>query len=273
MNKYTTFFEDIIKILAALSLILLICGYVDVKTYYGYFGINISGYISSSEILTASLDNLKIVIISLLIQLFIWLSFFNYLFNYTVEDVNLYWQNKAKPKEYAQQLSMVRLFESKRMKIFVFLIILLLALSIVIKLIFPKSIFAIQLSLFMGITLWIFMCIYLAFFTVTKPMWDKLKKQKRYDPKLLISFIVFIPILVITIWVKNIAFVANNIRKYGNSERIELRLQNDSVISTNDSVRYLGRTENYVFFWNKNTWTSKIYPSGQVKEITNFKQK
>ena len=271
MKKYTALFEDILKVFASLSILLIICGYIDIKTYYNYFGINISRYISSSEIIMASLDNLLIVFLLILIQLIIWLSFFNYLFDYTQEDINKYWGNKRRPV--IDDHSIRRLFQSKRMKIFTLVILLLVVLSTLAKSFFLYNVLLAQFSLFIGITFFIFFFLYLGFFTLTKHLWDRIKDQKSYNPKLFISFLIFFPILAITVWVKNDFFVAKNVYRYGNKENIELLLENDLVVGANDSIRYLGRTDNYFFYWNKKNGDSKIYPLSQVKEIHNYYSK
>lgn len=273
MNKYTTFFEDLLKIFASFSLILLMAGYFDLKTYYNYFGINISSYVNASEILMASLDNLSIVIFSLTIQFIIWLSFFKYLFDYTEEDINMYWEGKRKPKEYSDDLTIIRFLGNKKIRIFILIQFIVFIIALIFKNIFPHSRFLLQFGLFVFINLWIFMWIYMAWIQSTRIFYNIFKRQENYSPKLLISFVVFVPTLLFTIWVKNAMFVGNHLRKYGNKEKIEMILQNDSIISTNDSIRYLGKTGNYIFFWNKNTWTSTIYSSGQVKEIINYKKK
>ena len=273
MKKYTTFFEGLLKILASFSLILLIAGYIDLKTYYNYFGINISSYISASEILMASLDNLTIVIFSLSIQLIIWLSFFKYLFDYSKDDVAKYWEGKVQPKEYSDDLTIIRFFGSKKIKIFVLILFLMTGVVGVLKIILPHSRFTLQLGLFLAINFWIFICLYMGWIQATRIFFNIFRKQKNYNPKLIVSFVVFLPTLLFTIWVKNVMFLGNQLRRYGNKEKIEMVLQNDSIISTNDSIRYLGKTSDYIFFWNKNTWTSTIYSSGQVKKIINYKRK
>ena len=71
MNKYVTFFEDILKILGAISIHIFSCRYIDIKAYYGCFVINISAYLSSLEILMSFFNNLLIVFVSLVILLFV----------------------------------------------------------------------------------------------------------------------------------------------------------------------------------------------------------
>lgn len=87
MKKITNLFDDVLKILALFTFILLITGFIHLKTHYGFFGVNISQYISTSEILIVSVDNILIVLFFVIIQLPIWLIFFNYLFTCTEEDV------------------------------------------------------------------------------------------------------------------------------------------------------------------------------------------
>lgn len=273
MKKYTTFFEDLIKVFASISLILVIAGYLDLKSYYSYFGINISPYLNASEILISSLDNLTIVVISLIIQLLIWLSFFKYLFEFTEDDINKYWVGKVRPKESSNDLTIIRFLGNKRIKVFTLMLLSVFVVSIILKLIFPKNDFILQLGLFLSINIWLFMLIYMGWLPLTRVLIKIAKNQEHYSPRLIVSVIVFLPTFLIAIWIKNAMFLGNRVRKHGNKEKIELVLQNNIRVSTNDSIRYIGRTENYIFFWNKNSWASTIYPSSEVKEIINFKQK
>lgn len=267
MNKYTRFFEDLLKVLAAISLILLIAAYIDLKTYYRFFGINISNYISTSEIIISSIDNLALVLFSLLLQLLLWLFFFDHLFDYTEKDVDEHFKGKLRPAViFDNDLSMERFIKSKKIRLIIISLLILTAISITTKNIFPKSVFATEFSPFVILNFWIFTSLYLIFLPITRFLWKVSKKQEEYHPKMLVSFIVFLSIFMGTIWIKS-HFEANRIRKYGNSENVEIILKDSLKIFPNDSIRYIGKTENYIFFWNKKTWTSTIYPVGDIKQI------
>ena len=57
------------------------------------------------------------------------------------------------------------------------------------------------------------------------------------------------------------------IRDHGNPETIELHLSEMVVIKPTDTLRYVGLTENYIFFWNKITKQNFIYPKSEIKLI------
>jgi hypothetical protein len=62
MKKTASFLDDFLKISAASTLLLIIAGFVELKSYYSKFGIAINDYVSTSEILLFSLDRLLLVI-------------------------------------------------------------------------------------------------------------------------------------------------------------------------------------------------------------------
>jgi hypothetical protein len=51
------------------------------------------------------------------------------------------------------------------------------------------------------------------------------------------------------------------------SLRMELK-GDGKTITTNDTLRYVGKTRNYIFLWNKNTKASTIYPIEQFERIS-----
>ena len=61
--------------------------------------------------------------------------------------------------------------------------------------------------------------------------------------------------------------LATDITSKHTNERIELiRSEQDKVI-TDDNVRYLGKTRNYIFLWNKKSRNAEVYKAEQFNEI------
>src|SRR5688572_11517488 len=98
MNKTVSFFEDVLKILGGSYIILTLIGFFDLKNYYNKFGISINEYISASEILIISMDKIGLVLIVIIIQLIIWLTLFDFLFNW--EKDKLMSDGKRRPIEH-----------------------------------------------------------------------------------------------------------------------------------------------------------------------------
>lgn len=55
--------------------------------------------------------------------------------------------------------------------------------------------------------------------------------------------------------------------KKGKYKGTIINLNDSTNIITSDSVVFVGKTENYVFFYNLNSKTSEIYPTSEVKKI------
>lgn len=267
MKKITSFFEDVVKLTALFSILLLISGYIDLKTHYGYFGVNISQYIAPSEILLTSIDNIFIVIVFLLIQIVIWLLFFDYLFTYTDEDILKQWKAGEKRPTLFDDETSRRFFRNKKLLVLLLVFWGAFMLVTLVTSVLPYR-FLSKISIFIFINCWIVMCIYLGGLHLSRKLWTLFNTRKIYHPKVLVAFFVFLPILLLSVWL-NSNLSANHLRKYGNQSKLVFLLENNIQISTNDSIRYIGRTQNYLFFWNRKNWQTTIYPSDQIKQVIN----
>ena len=263
MRKATNFFDDILKIFAVSSVLLIIIGFLNLRIYFGRFGININNYTSTSEIILSSVDKLLFVLFIMFFQISIWLYFFDYLFAYSLKKTVKDGEQIAL-KKYDETIS--RFVTNKSLMIFFVVLGCGSIISIILRSIFPSFYFFKILEEFFTTNFWMAGCFYFFFLQATRKLWEILKKNEDYNAKVITTFIIFLAVIITTIWWTNY-LQFNKVRKYGNNERLEIILNDSLSIKPTDTIRYVGRTENYVFFWNKITHQTDIYPAGEIKKI------
>ena len=264
MRKTISFFDDFLKISAVSTLLLFIAGFVELKSYYSKFGISINEYITTSEVLFFSFDRLALVIFSLLIQMVIWLYLFNYLFDYDLEESIK--DGERRPKLYHDE-TIHRFFKNKLVRLFWIILIIGTIVTLTFNSIFPQDSFWTFTKDFFFINYWIAICIYLAWLQTTRKIWEGIKKNSEYNGKVILTILIFFTVFVTTLWVRN-SFQFNRIRKYGNEKAIQITLNDKTIISQNDTIKFVGKTENYFFYWNKSKRQATAYPASEVTEIT-----
>lgn len=110
------------------------------------------------------------------------------------------------------------------------------------------------------------MCIYLAWLQPTRKLWETLKANKEYNGKVILSLLIFFSVCITTLWVKN-SFQFNRIRKFGNNKWVEIILDDKTKVTQTDTVRFVGKTEKYYFYWNKISKETIAYPSSEVVNV------
>lgn len=272
MKKITTFLDDFLKMLAVFTVLLIITGYVDLKTHYDFFGINISNYISTSEILLFSIDHITAVLLFIFLQLIIWLIFFDYLFDYTDEDIRKGWRmGERRPKlQFDHDEAIRRFFRNKKLTALIFIIFALMVLTPIVQFLIPYNKTISQISIYILVNTFVILILYTIGIQLSRKLWLISKKQKVYHSKLLVSFVIFFPVLIFSTWL-NSNLSANHLRKYGNNSNIEITLQDYTKISSNDSIRYIGSTGSYHFFWTPTNLETIAYPTSQIKKIIRLK--
>jgi len=263
MRKTITFFDDFLKICAVSTLLLVIAGFIELTTYYSKFGVRISEFISTSEILLASFDRLGLVVFSLLIQMLLWLYLFNNLFDYNLQESLK--DGERRPLKYHDE-TIHRFVKNKTIRIFFGLLFIAVIVTLVFYSINPQSAFWIFTKDLVLINYWIAMCLYLAWLQSTRKLWEIMKTNKEYNGKVILTILVFFTIFIATLWVKN-SFQFNQIRKYGNPKPLQITLKDKTIIRQTDTIRFVGRTEKYFFYWDKITQQTNAYPLSEVIAI------
>jgi len=233
---------------------------LDQKFYYSRFGISINYYINAAEILLSSIDKLALVLFSLLIQIVIWLYLFKYLFEYDLtESIS---DGVRRPQKYHDE-TIHRSFRSKTLRTYGLILFGGLVIVTVFYSFYPSNRYWQFLRDCFFINTWIGMSLYMGWINGARSLWEYFR-TKEFDAKAATTFIVFSSTLILALWVNN-AFHFLRIRKYGNPNKIEIVLNDNSRIFQTDTIRYIGRTEEYVFYWNKITGQATIYPQGENK--------
>lgn len=263
MKKTASFLDDFLKITATSTFLLIVVGFVELKTYYSKFGIAINDYISTSEILLSSIDRLSLVIFSLLIQMIFWYSLFNYLFDYDLsESVK---DGERRPLKYHDE-TIHRFVKNKTVRFFWIILVSGTIITVIFSTLNSQSNFWTSLKDFFLINYWIGMCIYLAWLQPTRKIWESLKNNKEYNGKVILTLLIFFTVCISTLWVKN-SFQFNRIRKYGNNKSVQIILNDKSKVAQTDTIRFVGQTEKYFFYWNKISRVTTVYPSSEVSNI------
>jgi hypothetical protein len=259
MTRTITFFDHALKISAVVSILLFLVGYIDLKTYYGFFGINISSYLDTSEIVLASIDNLVVTIIASSIQFAFWLFFFNYLFTGDSPLIR-------RPKEYHNEAA-ARFFASKKTIVFTIVMLTTLLIATVLSTIFPNNETVLQIRVFVFASFFIYMGVFMIGVSLTNTLLNFLQKFGNYNPKVIITFLVFIPTILFTVYVKN-GLMYLNIRKFGNNPKHIITFSDKKIIYETDTIIYIGRCNSYIFYWNPKKERNYIFPSSKIDEIT-----
>jgi len=263
MKKNISLYEDILKLSTFATLFLIVVGFIDLKIFYSHFGININNYVLASEIIILSLDNLFAVIIATAIQIYIWHTLFKKIIVKETEE-SLSSEDKSSELIITDRI-LKALLKNRFFKIEAISLIVLLIVFTILRTLFPSVEFLHTIRNFIGLNYILFMFIFLAWFPSTRSVFEILKARQYYNPKLFLIFLIFSTSILASIWAKNM-FTSAEVMKYGNKSKITLILDKETI-SNGDTLRYLGRTDNYFFFWNKITKESIVYPNSEVKEI------
>lgn len=231
------------KIAAVFSIVIVFLGFVNLFFYYKAFNIEIFEYLSVSEVITTSFSFFtSLVIVSIFSSLIVWLI---------LRTSWIYHPQKKVSYNY-----------------FFIISFLFVPLLILIKLIKVENVSVFQiLSLLYEI---LFMSFLFTSVFHTNYM-SSLKDEKVVERKKIASVnsIKWTAIQVVILYFFLILLFKISFIKYKNitTSTSTFFLSNDSMITTNDSIKYLGKTEGYYFLWNKNSKASTIYPASEIKRI------
>jgi hypothetical protein len=139
--------------------------------------------------------------------------------------------------------------------------------TLIFGLLCPGSTFLILVKELFFVNLCITIFVYPFWLVPTRKIWEILKTNKDYNSKIILTIIVFFSVCVMTLWFKNNYFEFNRIRKYGNNQFVEIILNDKSKVSPTDTIRYIGRTEKYFFYWDRISKVKTVYPSNEVSKI------
>ena len=240
--------ENFTKVVTAASIILLGFGYLDHTFYYAMFGISITDYIGVSEILLSSIGNFLFTITVMIVPLVGLAFFLTQIMD--AKNKNIIW------------------YKNKPFAIFVtFFLIIFIVLKVgkYFHYIQPQDIYTTDVfTQMLGL-----MLIYIPGATLFfKLLHDNIARVTNRP-----TTVIFYSILLITLFLETLAL---NRSKYdevmsNNSRKVEITFNDNTIITTNDSVKYVGKTESYYIFTNKNSKMTTVYRSSDVKKTSILK--
>lgn len=230
--------EDTTKIIALLAIYILLTGFFQLFIYYELFNINITSYISTSEIILLSFSNLILILY----------------FIGAVLALHLTYHFKIKPKDPDKAKASSNLIWYE-----VFLLVIILI---------SAGIFAYIKKDDEYFYWMIFLLLMVATICINIVFLNKLllglKNGMRYTSKIFFGGITMAFITAFTIlFADGIKIINIKFRKTF-PQKISFQLKDGRMIAPKDSLYYLGKTENYLFIWNKNDDSTTIYPTSEI---------
>lgn len=260
MNKTANLLELILKIGGIMTLLLIIISFIDIKMFYSKFNINIEEYISTSDIIFVAIDKLVLLIIVLLIQLVIWFLWLDKI----VEQHSELKENNDQPTLFEHDFI---IWKFMRRGWAAYWIILLggLTTSTLCMRRFPESHFWVTSKDFFYFSFlssaWLVMSIQMVSMAL-----KEVKENDRTYLKTIITTCVFLGIIFTAVVYQN-GITAHRIKKNGNHRNIELITEGNETIKPTDTIRFIGHTGNYYFYWSKVTEEALIYHQDQIKFV------
>jgi hypothetical protein len=245
MNK----FKEYISVAPIISILWLFAGYFYLRSYYGYFGIEVYKYFSINDYLMASIDNL--VLISLVVII-------NYIYlEYTIR------RDKISTKDYYQGFK----FKGKYVKdkLLLIAIIFYILMFIIIK-VFKPEMYSIQYFIYVIIFI-IIWCEIGNHFHASNYFKDVVVKISSPCIYHTIAFIIPISLLLLYFTAK---INASYLTEIGNDKKIIIRMSedNDKSITEYSNLSIIGSNSAYYFLYDKKFKKSTIVPIKSIKSIT-----
>lgn len=239
MNSFTRILKNFPLLLSIFSFVGICISYLNLFTYYNRFGINISEYISLSEVIILSLPDLILIGLSAILHYL----FINSLMKSVVK-------NNWRLDFYISML------------IFLSALILTIVLAIFNKLWLTHSFIGRYFSsnIFTALFAMIF---YLAFLG-TKGGVTYLQKTKTVNLQIISFSIVLISILIL-ILVNNCLSPTTYLVR---NKNVQLSFQNKTTFKSTDSCWLLGRTEKYYFIYDMVNKKTIIRPITDITQVT-----
>lgn len=245
--KYINSFEQFTKTAAVISIIIVSLGFMSLVVFYEFFHIDIFEFISISEIITTSFS----LLLSLFIPIFI--SFF------ILQKLLLNgWMYRNNLKVLYHTLSTP------------FLKSTILLLAVIIYVWFQLyGIFLTRNSFLIEI----FNIVFATSFLITSSLatmitaflyFHRKRKIVILKTKIIVLLAVIIFSLFFIVVTTNKALLLINSNQ---DKKTTFYLNNSSKIVTNDTIKYLGKTQDYYFLWNKKSEVSTIYPASEIVKI------
>jgi hypothetical protein len=239
--------DNFSKAIAGLTVVFLCYGYYDLNIYYYYFGIHISDYIGVSEILVSSINNIFLSIITVVLPLGALAG--------SISDMRTYYLKNGTTKKWLTKNRIGRFII-----VLMFYLIILFFFRYILKQdnfrYFIYNVFIENIILM------------IVFILGTNFMYELFLTEKYKDNPTPIPTILFYCLIVVLI---GQIFYLNSV-KYeevikNKNQNISILLPEGKTFTTNDSIRFVGKTEHFYFFTNVHTYQYSIFPASDVKSF------
>lgn len=246
MKDVIDFIENIIKAITFITLFMVIVGFLDLYIYYQYFNITITEYLGFSEIIMLSVSNMFFIFLGVLTQ------------TYILRPIILDFNKDALDGKNTKSL-LTNAFGTLLLYGIIFFIVASLSEKVIQIFFQPNFNFGLFSFLtFLFISIIIIFILFILFLKHFKNVID-------YRVNYILLIMVFVTI-VFQLIARNDETHTKIISKK-DPLKMDFYLNDTLKVTTNDSIKYIGKTERFYFLWNKNTNTSTIYPAVAIKKV------
>ncbi|MEI6123806.1 MAG: hypothetical protein WCQ95_09260 [Bacteroidota bacterium] len=246
--------DKLTSLLPYVGPLLILFGVIRLIVFYRNFGITIINYLDITEIITSFFDILIITILAILnsmFQQFLFVDKKNYEANKNL------WQKLISENNSKAFLSLCFQYYKRQI-----IITFILVLSCVSLCIFGKNInwvlilYLISFALFLLVVNFITIFIDRIHFEFKSPLY---KKRRAY-------FVFYFLVLIIIIC-GFASWQAYDVKKMKSNIGITVTLDNDTILISNSSQYYIGKTKEYLFYYHEDLKVTDVIPMTRVKEI------
>lgn len=242
-------FKDFIKNTSLITGILIYLGFFELWIYYKIFNLNIIYYIDFSEIIVSFLGDILILIL-ISIGLIYSYYMFNIKFNLQEELKNI--EEKSKIKYSKRLVKILKGYSGTFIGIFI--------IGIMIFFLFKTNVLK-----WIGVVIILQNILYIPFDIIIQEIRIAYynKHKELASTNIFVYIFEFIAILLmLSFFTLNEAQSVKNYYYYGTEVTI------NSNVMKSDSIEYfIGKTRNYIFFYNDTAKVARIFPMDDVKEI------
>lgn len=240
--------DKIIKAISLLSIVAVIVASLDLRRYYQQFQIDIFSYIGVSEILIKSAGRLGSIFIEIIFAFLI------------CEAVTRYLEGKKNSPHNAIK-------RKRRYLIFVGIITVVATLAII----YPSHIYSwksetgVDLENFVRRVCLLSVGMYNYWYG---GVYGKIQDLKPTSSSFAVMLVFYGGWVVFSNYLNTSNYDRmESLKKFPSLPNQEYILTKSECFTLADSISYIGKTDNYFFFWNKQNNTSSIYPISRVEEV------
>jgi len=245
MKNIIHFFENVAKLAAGFSIMLLCFSYFDINNYYYHFNISITEYLSVSELVIISLAHLleifKLMAVPLLI-LFI-----------CVYDLPIQIEDK-----YSKSSS--KFF--KRAGIFALLNIAILVAFFSINSSWPSDSYWLNVKKFIFKTsLFSLVVLFISCFTYMDLSGFKFIKWK-FNKQTATIFVLFFILFYISILTNGGR--SSELKRHSAVNNVYFKMKDNTKLVMGDSLGYIGKTADYLFIYNRKLSVTEVFKTNEI---------